>query len=241
MSGETTEKKLFDAQVESGLRKLVQLIKARLGNPAELKTDEKTSFVVALNELNTKIGAAKQAADAAAVINDEAAGAEATWSANKIQAAINAAIASLVNGADADADTLAELASKITSVAQATAGLLNLNEAQELTAEQKAQARATLGKTVLIVDDAPAATTAYSSEKVEALLQAKTQELVGNIGTAKTEAEQAANTLVESAKSELTEAIATAKREAIEAAKAEAPAPQTDKDFAAIVAEEWRA
>ena len=51
------------------------------------------------------------------------------------------AITDLINGADADSDTLKELADKITALAQADNGLVNATQAQSFTVEQQKQAR----------------------------------------------------------------------------------------------------
>lgn len=237
------QKKVFDVEVENALRKLIQSIKTRLGNPADLTVDEKTSFVAALNAVNAKVTLINQAVENAVAINDEEAGAATVWSGNKVQAAINAAVASIVNGAGEDGDTLSELAAKITAVAQANAGLLNLDEAQELTQEQKAQARATLGKSVLIVDEEKSADTTYSSNKIEELITAKVQEATTAatqaVDSAKDELETSIDdkvgTAVTQAKAELGEQIEEAKA----AAQAAAEAATTSKDFVAIVEEEW--
>lgn len=51
------------------------------------------------------------------------------------------AVTDLINGADADSDTLKELADKITALAQADNGLVNATQAQSFTVEQQKQAR----------------------------------------------------------------------------------------------------
>lgn len=162
-----TEVRSIDVELEKALRQLVKLVKANLGVMGELATSEKTNLVGALNEIHTVIEQKSQ-------INDEATGATSTWSSNKIQAALNAAIANIVNGAGEDDDTLAELAAKIAAVAQADAGLLSVIQAQELSEEKKSQGRANLGLGALalldtqISDGETTATKTWSSEKIKA-------------------------------------------------------------------------
>lgn len=55
------------------------------------------------------------------------------------------AIVDLINGADADSDTLKELADKITALAQADNGLVNATQAQSFTVEEQKQARDNIG------------------------------------------------------------------------------------------------
>jgi len=71
-----------------------------------LTTTVKTSLIAAINEVST-------AAGNAAIINDAAASATTTYSGNKIDADIAAAVASLVNGSQATLDTLGEIAAAL--------------------------------------------------------------------------------------------------------------------------------
>ena len=162
----TEEVRSIDVELEKALRRLVQLVKGNLGVMANLATTEKGNLVGALNEIHTVIEQKSQ-------INDETTALDSTWSSQKIQAALNTAIANIVNGAGEDADTLAELAEKIAAVAQADAGLLNVLQAQTLEDEQKAQGRSNLGLGALAVldtqinDAATETTTTWSSEKIK--------------------------------------------------------------------------
>lgn len=163
----TEEVRSIDVELEKALRRLVQLVKGNLGVMSDLATTEKTNLVGALNEIHTVIEQKSQ-------INDEATALDSTWSSQKIQAALNTAIANIVNGAGEDSDTLVELAEKIAAVAQADAGLLSVLQAQTLEDGQKAQGRSNLGLGALAVldtqinDAATEATTTWSSEKIQA-------------------------------------------------------------------------
>jgi hypothetical protein len=108
-------------------------VNAKIGNLTTLNTTEKASVVGALNELKTAL-------NNAAIINDAASSGTSTWSSNKIQTQINAAISALINGADGASDTLKELADKITALVQADNGLVSFAAAQTLTAPQQLQA-----------------------------------------------------------------------------------------------------
>lgn len=116
----------------------VNAVSGRVGTLGNLTTTDKTSLVNALNEV-------KAAASSGAGINDSATATTSTWSSTKVQAQINAAITALINGAGSDADTLKELADKITALAQADAGLLSVNQAQAFNAAQQLQGCQNLG------------------------------------------------------------------------------------------------
>lgn len=164
-----TEVRSIDVELEKALRRLVQLVKNNLGTMSELATTEKTNLVAALNEVYAVIEQKSQ-------INDNVTNSNTTWSSQKIQAALNIAIANIINGAGQDSDTLAELAQKIAAVAQADAGLLSVLQTQNLTNEEKAQGRSNLGLGGLalldtqINDSDIKATTTWSSEKIQAEL-----------------------------------------------------------------------
>src|SRR5690606_15321185 len=87
----------------------VKALFANQGNLASLTTTQKSSLVAALNELKTLIGSA------GAAIDDDNASSSTTYSSTKINAAITAAIAALVDGAPATFDTLKEIADYIAS------------------------------------------------------------------------------------------------------------------------------
>lgn len=101
-----------------------------------------------------KTSGLQAALDAKPVINDASAttATATTYSANKINAAIAAAISSLVNGAGTALDTLNELAAALgndanfaTNTATALGNRVRYDAAQTLTAPQQAQARANIG------------------------------------------------------------------------------------------------
>lgn len=120
------------------------------GNAADLSaltTTTKTNLVAALNELKAAITAIVPGA----AINDAAAAGTTTYSSNKINAAITAAISSLTNGAPAALDQLNELAAALgndanyaATVTAALANRLRVDAVQTLTAPQKAQGQANL-------------------------------------------------------------------------------------------------
>ena len=126
----------------------VKALAASQGALSGLSTTAKTSLVAAINELVTST----------AQINDAAGNGNtaATWSADKIYDAIEAAKASvtnsLTNGAAAALDTLAELATALgndpsfaANIATEIANRVRYDAAQTLTAPQQAQACANIG------------------------------------------------------------------------------------------------
>lgn len=122
-------------------------IRAVTGDKASLSTTDKTSLVAAINELKTALGAASQ-------ILDSAGGGDTghTWSADKIVGQLAQVKSDILSGAPAAYDTLLEIANKLSSDDGAIAGLLTAvgnrvayDQAQTLTAPQKAQAIANIG------------------------------------------------------------------------------------------------
>lgn len=109
--------------------------------------DMKDRLIAALARLTSAINAVDVKASAAggASINDSATAGGTTWSSNKIQTQINAAVTALINGAGADSDTLKELADSLTALAQADAGLVSALAAQAFNAAQKLQACQNIG------------------------------------------------------------------------------------------------
>lgn len=98
-------------------------------------------LVTAINAVDTKIAGISSGA----VINDGVTNGTQTWSSNKSQAQINAAVAALIGGADINNDTLNELAARITANASADAGHISFAGAQVLTTPEKLQANNNLG------------------------------------------------------------------------------------------------
>lgn len=122
-------------------------IRATTGDKTNLTTTDKTSLVAAINELKLAV------ASAGAILDSAVAGDTThTWSADKIITAISAAKADLINGAPAAYDTLLEIANELSTNGGAITGLLTavgnrvaFDQAQTLTAPQKAQALANIG------------------------------------------------------------------------------------------------
>ena len=75
----------------------IKQILANIGDLSQLTTNQKSSLVVALNELKANLQ--DIAASVGASINDSEINSTQTWSSQKIDAAITAAINALVNGA----------------------------------------------------------------------------------------------------------------------------------------------
>ena len=122
-------------------------IRAAMGDKASLSTTNKTSLVAAINELVSTIASATSILDTATTGDTSH-----TWSANKIIAEINAAKSAIINGAPAAYDTLIEIATQLSSDQTALGNLLTavgnrvaFDQAQTLTAPQKAQAIANIG------------------------------------------------------------------------------------------------
>ena len=129
----------------------VKLLTAKQGDLTALATTNKTSLVLAINELQTLIGSNT-------VINDTAGDGvtNATWSANKIFDSIALAkqevINSVTNGAAAAYDTFAELQALMiaddgltTALATSIGFRVRFDAAQTLTVAEKAQASANIG------------------------------------------------------------------------------------------------
>lgn len=172
--------------------------------------------------------------DLTKIIDDAKTTTNLTWSSTKINTAINAAVAALVNGAPEALDTLKELGDAITTNKDAIEALqtiadghVKFNAAQSLTTEQKTQARANI--------DAASTTEVAAAKKAGTDAQATANTNKTSIGTM-------AN-LKTTAKSSLVEAInevkgvanaaktaaATADSKAV-AAKSAADAAQKDVD-----------
>lgn len=122
-------------------------IRSVTGDKVSLATTDKTSLVAAINELKAALSSA------GAILDTATAGTtDKTWSADKIITEINAAKSAILNGAPAAYDTLLEIANKLSSDDGVTSGLLTavgnrvaFDQAQTLTAPQKAQAIANIG------------------------------------------------------------------------------------------------
>lgn len=122
-------------------------IRATTGDKTALTTTDKTSLVAAINELKSAM------ASAAGILDTASAGDTShTWSADKIVAQLAAVKSEILNGAPAAYDTLLEIANQLATDDGAISGLLTavgsrvaFDQAQTLTAPQKAQALANIG------------------------------------------------------------------------------------------------
>lgn len=122
-------------------------IRSVTGDKASLATTDKTSLVAAINELKSALSSASQILDSAGAGDTSH-----TWSADKIVTQLAAVKSEILNGAPAAYDTLLEIANKLSSDDGVTSGLLTavgnrvaFDQAQTLTAPQKAQALANIG------------------------------------------------------------------------------------------------
>lgn len=146
----------------------VKQIIANIGDLSQLTTTEKTSLVLALNELKAALGSI----DLTKLIDDTKTATNLTWSSTKITNAISVAISDLVNGAPEALDTLKELADAIDANQDAIAALQTIaaghvkyDAEQTLTTEQKAQARANIdaGSIAEVADAKKAGTDAQAT------------------------------------------------------------------------------
>lgn len=119
---------------------------ANQGSLANLQTSAKSNLVAALNELKTSLGSS-------ALINDATISSTSlTYSIDKINSQISAAVSALVSGAPTALDTLNELAIAIESDQSGIAGLvtavgnrIRYDASQSLTSPQQVQACLNIG------------------------------------------------------------------------------------------------
>ena len=97
----------------------VKQIYANIGDLSALTTAQKTSLVLALNELKAALGNI----DLTKLIDDSKTATNLTWSSTQITTAINNAVTALVNGAPEALDTLKELSDAITTNQDAISAL----------------------------------------------------------------------------------------------------------------------
>ena len=128
----------------------VKTLTTAVGSLGSLTTTAKSSLVTAINEI-------AQAAASATGIDDAATSGASTWSSTKISSEISGAVSGLVGGAGAALDTLNELAAALgndpsfaTTIATQIANRVRYDEAQVLTAPQKAQACDNIGAASLV-------------------------------------------------------------------------------------------
>ncbi len=121
-------------------------INGNLSDLSTLTTTNKASLIAAINEVDAASGGGGVSIDDAATNLVDA------WSSTKIDTeisseatardvAIAAAVATLIGGAGASDDTLAELAAQIAANAAADANLVSVAGVQSFTTPQKLQAR----------------------------------------------------------------------------------------------------
>lgn len=141
----TTELQSAFSVVGADVGLLRDLLNGSASNLNALTTVDKTNIVNALNEL-------KSAVDSAAVINDGSTNLTDTWSSSRISLAISTAIADLVDSAPDALNTLNELATAlnnnsgiITSILNAQAKRVAVDQAQAFTALEKSQACSNIG------------------------------------------------------------------------------------------------
>ena len=146
----------------------VKTLTTAVGSLAGLTTTAKNNLVAAINEI-------AQAAASATGIDDAATSGASTWSSTKISSEISGAVSGLVDGAGAALDTLNELAAALgndpsfaTTIATQIANRVRYDEAQVLTAPQKAQACDNIGAASLVAtgDLDRDFTAAYTAAKV---------------------------------------------------------------------------
>lgn len=139
------------AQIGADINNLlaqIAALQAADGNLASLNTAAKSSLVAAINEVKSGL----DTIDLTALIDDAGTGTATTWSADKIAAQIDAAVAALVGGAPAALDTLNELATAlagndadIAAILTAQANRVAVDQVQSFSATQQAQARGNIG------------------------------------------------------------------------------------------------
>lgn len=225
-------------QIGSDVKTLI----ANQGNLSALTTTQKASLVLSINELNAALAQIdKNIIDDAQTISTK------TWSSNKIVSEIttkcNEVKSALLGGAGDAYDTLKELADLITenkelidSLQELAGAHVRYDAAQELSPEQKSQARSNIGAaddteyqaTKTAVGTLTNLTTSAKTDLVSALNEVKGQadKGVNDAATAKSAADAAQST-ANTAKS--TADTAQADIEALETAIG-----ATDTDFVAV-------
>nr|DAK03912.1 MAG TPA: hypothetical protein [Caudoviricetes sp.] len=214
----------------------IKQLLATVGDTSKLTTTAKASLVVAINELKASFNSV----DLSKIIDDAQTTTKLTWSSTKINVAINAAVAALVNGAPEALDTLKELSDAITTNKDAIEALQSIadghvkfNAAQSLTTEQKTQARTNI--------DAASTTEVAAAKKAGDDAQATANTNKTSIGTmanlkttAKSSLVEAVNEVKGVADTAKT-AAATADSKAVAAKSAADAAQKAAEDLAAAV------
>lgn len=225
-------------QVGSDVKTLI----AKQGDLSTLTTSQKASLVLAINELNAAIAQID-----GNLIDDAQTVANKTWSSNKILSEIttkcNEVKTALLGGAGDAYDTLKELADLITdnkelidSLQELAGAHVRYDAAQELSPEQKTQARSNIGA----ADDADYQVTKGAVGTVANLKTTEKSNLVGAVNevlgianTAKSTADTAKST-ADTAKTTAEGAQQTAQTAQNEVDALETAIGATDTDFVAV-------
>lgn len=219
-------------QIGSDVKTLI----ANQGNLTALTTSQKASLVLAINELNSAISQI----DMSKVIEDAQTSADKTWSSNKIVSEIttkcNEVKTALLGGAGDAYDTLQELATLIEdnkelidSLQELAGAHVRYDAAQQLSPEQKTQARSNIGA----ADDADYQTTKSqvntNKTAIGTLTSLSTKEKTNLVG-----AINEINSLATTAKNTADSAQSTATNAQSEVNALETAIGATDTDFVAV-------
>lgn len=219
-------------QIGSDVKTLI----ANQGNLTALTTSQKASLVLAINELNSAISQI----DMSKVIEDAQTSADKTWSSNKIVSEIttkcNEVKSALLGGAGDAYDTLQELATLIEdnkelidSLQELAGAHVRYDAAQQLSPEQKTQARSNIGA----ADDADYQTTKSqvntNKTAIGTLTSLSTKEKTNLVG-----AINEINSLATTAKNTADSAQSTATNAQSEVNALETAIGATDTDFVAV-------
>lgn len=219
-------------QIGSDVKTLI----ANQGNLTALTTSQKASLVLAINELNSAISQI----DTSKVIEDAQTSADKTWSSNKIVSEIttkcNEVKSALLGGAGDAYDTLQELATLIEdnrelidSLQELAGAHVRYDAAQQLSPEQKSQARSNIGA----ADDADYQTTKSqvntNKTAIGTLTSLSTTEKTNLVG-----AINEINSLATTAKNTADSAQSTATNAQSEVNALETAIGATDTDFVAV-------
>lgn len=219
-------------QIGSDVKTLI----ANQGNLTALTTSQKASLVLAINELNSAISQI----DISKVIEDAQTSADKTWSSNKIVSEIttkcNEVKTALLGGAGDAYDTLQELATLIegnkeliNSLQELAGAHVRYDAAQQLSPEQKSQARSNIGA----ADDADYQTTKSqvntNKTAIGTLTSLSTTEKTNLVG-----AINEINSLATTAKNTANSAQSTATNAQSEVNTLETAIGATDTDFVAV-------
>lgn len=219
-------------QIGSDVKTLI----ANQGNLTALTTSQKASLVLAINELNSAISQI----DMSKVIEDAQTSADKTWSSNKIVSEIttkcNEVKTALLGGAGDAYDTLQELATLIEdnkelidSLQELAGAHVRYDAAQQLSPEQKSQARSNIGA----ADDADYQTTKSqvntNKTAIGTLTSLSTKEKTNLVG-----AINEINSLATTAKNTADSAQSTATNAQSEVNALETAIGATDTDFVAV-------